>query len=466
MAIQIIDGFQVNTSSPIDNRIVASGSSARNNIPYKYEGMRVFDTSDNIPYVWVNNSWISENSTGVSGFGTASRIPLYTSSNVIANSLLYQSGNQILTDDSGSGPDKVSINTSTGLVTAVSFAGVGTQVTSILGSNIINGSIPVDGSNSKLINGSTGQILISGVSSTRWTSQNQLSVGTSSFSATSSFATTASNVNISTTTSNSNHYLAFAAGGSWLATPGSTNLLSDSSGIYYNPSSNLLGGIGSLLAATGSTNSPSISFTSDSNTGIYSPGADSISIITGGADKLSISSNSVVFGPRTNFHPIVRIGATSSATSPSFTWWGNDQTGIFRPDSNALAVSTGGVERARFSDSGASIVESVPGVSWTILNFMTDVWISNLASGVSPTAVDLPSTDYDRIIYANNTGLSGSSKISMHVETTTGFFISLASSGDGAGCMIILPAGKKWRCFLNALSGTSTVRFYIYKFGR
>lgn len=43
-------GFQVNTALPIDNRIVASGST-RNSIPYKYEGLRVFDTSDSIPYV-------------------------------------------------------------------------------------------------------------------------------------------------------------------------------------------------------------------------------------------------------------------------------------------------------------------------------------------------------------------------------------------------------------------------------
>ena len=77
MAIQIVDGFQVNTASPIDNRIVASGSSARNAIPYKYEGLRVFDTSDSVPYVWVNGAWQSENSSGISGAGTTNYLPVY-----------------------------------------------------------------------------------------------------------------------------------------------------------------------------------------------------------------------------------------------------------------------------------------------------------------------------------------------------------------------------------------------------
>jgi hypothetical protein len=139
MAIQIIDGFQVNTALPIDNRIVASGSSARNAIPYKYEGLRVFDTSDSVPYVWVNGAWQSENASGISGAGTTTYFPVYTSSNVLGNSLLYQSGVLVKTSNTGSGADKVTINASTGLVTAA-FSGNGSLITDISASNITTGS--------------------------------------------------------------------------------------------------------------------------------------------------------------------------------------------------------------------------------------------------------------------------------------------------------------------------------------
>ena len=52
MSIQIITGFTVNSSTPLDNRIVASGAAARNSIPYKYVGLRVFDTSNNRAYYY------------------------------------------------------------------------------------------------------------------------------------------------------------------------------------------------------------------------------------------------------------------------------------------------------------------------------------------------------------------------------------------------------------------------------
>jgi hypothetical protein len=71
MPIQIIDGFKLGTSIPIDDRIVASGSQARNNIMYKYDGLLVVDTKDRIPYIWNADSstWSSfiipqNNSTG------------------------------------------------------------------------------------------------------------------------------------------------------------------------------------------------------------------------------------------------------------------------------------------------------------------------------------------------------------------------------------------------------------------
>lgn len=233
MAIQIIDGFQVNTALPIDNRIVASGSTARNAIPYKYEGLRVFDTSDSVPYVWVNNAWQSENAAGISGAGNTSYIPAYTSSNVIGNSLLYQSGgNLIKTVSAGFGPDKVIINASTGLVTAVNFSGGGANITGIAGANINNVSIEVDGVNSKIINGSTGQVLTSGVSKTQWSNQNQLVTGTSSNSIFS--------VINNTTNSNATHHLLFVPNGAWNNITATSSIRANSADLTYNPSTKTL----------------------------------------------------------------------------------------------------------------------------------------------------------------------------------------------------------------------------------
>ncbi len=42
----------------------------------------------------------------------------------------------------------------------------------------------------------------------------------------------------------------------------------------------------------------------------------------------------------------------SSATTPDYTWYGNDQTGFFHPASNVIGFTTGGTERARITTYG------------------------------------------------------------------------------------------------------------------
>ena len=215
MSIQIIDGFQVNTALPIDNRIVASGSAARNAIPYKYEGLRVFDTSDSIPYVWNGSSWVSENASGILASGTtANYIPRLSSNNVVVNSIIYATGSNIGVNTIS--PSVISGETTTfhvnGGIRANKFQGDGSLISNIDGNKINNGSIPVSGVGSKLANDSTGNVLISGVSNTSWTSQSQLSVGTASRSL---------NSNITRVpTGSGTHYLTFIGAGAWSAGSG------------------------------------------------------------------------------------------------------------------------------------------------------------------------------------------------------------------------------------------------------
>lgn len=234
MATQIIDGFQVNSNVPIDNRIVASGSTARNAIPYKYHGLRVFDISNNVPYVWNGTAWINENSSSITGTGTTNFFPIFSAPGSVQDSFLYQDSGVIKTGDDGGGDGLVQISPYYGSVTAYSFIGDGYNVTNLLGSNINNGSIPVDGSlpaGSKIIKGSTGQVLVSGTSFTFWQNQNQLSVGTSSVAL---IANTASSVTVTNNSTNATNYLTF------VSSTGSPSVRINTDGISYNPNTKLL----------------------------------------------------------------------------------------------------------------------------------------------------------------------------------------------------------------------------------
>jgi hypothetical protein len=67
MSTQLITGFNLQSLQPIDTRIVASGSVARNAISYKYNGLKVFDTYDNKTYVYYDSAWISESISSPEG---------------------------------------------------------------------------------------------------------------------------------------------------------------------------------------------------------------------------------------------------------------------------------------------------------------------------------------------------------------------------------------------------------------
>lgn len=102
MAINIQDNFRLNIAVPVDTRIVASGSVARDAISFKYDGLRVFDTSDRKSYVWNANTppsgaWTSPDITGGGVTNTLARWE--TATGLTSSGVYFTSG-------------KVGINTS------------------------------------------------------------------------------------------------------------------------------------------------------------------------------------------------------------------------------------------------------------------------------------------------------------------------------------------------------------------
>lgn len=352
MSIQIITGFSLNSIEPIDTRIVASGSTGRDAIPYKYQGLRVFDLSNNRPYVYVGATWSIEVSDQV--LGTTGSIAKFASSNTVGNSNIYQVGTNIGIDTSnplGSvqfGPSTVPFaGYSLPLVMHKAGAISGAYVSStILGHNwYYSGSDQYFNSSvgsSTLMFGGGGDFIIKNragaapslVSSLYISPSGKVGIGTGfsissqpsqSLSVTGTVSATgfvgggagltnispssisnqilisagssltASNVIISPTTTNAIHYLTFVSPGAWGLTTAATNIKANTAGISYNPSTNALStGIlnisGQTLNALGTSASPAISFTGDSNTGIYSPGGNILSISTGGGERFRVSA--------------------------------------------------------------------------------------------------------------------------------------------------------------------------------
>jgi hypothetical protein len=112
---------------------------------------------------------------------------------------------------------------------------------------------------------------------------------------------------------------------------------------------------GALAHPLGAAATPSITFTGDLNTGIYSPGADQVALATNGTGRLTVDTAAT-----TSTLPVVHpLGA---AATPSLTFTGDLNTGFWSPTADTLAASTAGSERLRITSAGlVGVGTSSPG---------------------------------------------------------------------------------------------------------
>lgn len=180
MPIQIIDNFELGASKPIDNRFVVGAVDSfyadKNDIPYKYIGLRVWDLTGGAPgtgYVWDGTAWQGEAGGSVVSTGSSGYIPKFLSpASTISNSLLYETpGGNI--GISTTTPDKKltvngAIKSSTG-----GFYGNGSNITSINASNITTGSLNL----ARLAPGTSTYIITQGGGGPQWTDPSTITVG-------------------------------------------------------------------------------------------------------------------------------------------------------------------------------------------------------------------------------------------------------------------------------------------------
>jgi hypothetical protein len=143
---------------------------------------------------------------------------------------------------------------------------------------------------------------------------------------------------------------------------------------------------GALLADDAGTAAlPAIAFDGDPNTGIFRAGADQLGIATNGTARLTASTTAV-----TSSLPIdVPLG---SVGAPSLTFTGDLDTGIYSPSADQLGIATNGVERVEFgttevvfNDGGADVDFRIEGDTnpdlFKIDAGLDEVQVANLNGG-------------------------------------------------------------------------------------
>jgi len=228
------------------------------------------------------------------------------------------------------------------------------------------------------------------------------------------------NFSSSTTTglySSTPNVLGFAASGSEKATLSSSALTS----------------LVPVLGVTGTAASPSFSFSSDTNSGIYSSASDEIGVSTGGTQRLNISSNSLVGS-------IQLLFGNGTATDPTYSYSSDPKTGIFLSAAKTLGISTDGTSRITVSDSNLTSTlpfllpagtVGVPSYSFTddptSGNYFTGGVLRTAIGGVNILNVGSTSVD-STVPYRGATGTAGTPTFSFTSQPTIGMYASGANT--------------------------------------
>ncbi len=99
----------------------------------------------------------------------------------------------------------------------------------------------------------------------------------------------------------------------------------------------------------GTASAPGYAFSGDSNTGLFSSTADTIEVTVGGSNIFDMSSAGLV--SNTSGGGLV-TSAAGTATDPTFSFAGDSDTGWYSPTADTLAAATAGAERIRISSTG------------------------------------------------------------------------------------------------------------------
>lgn len=475
MPIQIIDNFDLNAEKAIDNRMVVGPTPSfyhnKNDIPNKYPGLRIWElpgaelgggatnsTLNGLSYAWTGTQWISENTTAIGG-GAANtlRVPYFSAINTILDTDLRYNisdknfGFSVDPDTGASSPlnNIARIRVDGNVVISGKFignaGGLDNGIFNINASNIDVGTMEITRLGGDV---GVGYILTSnGINSASYKIPSSINVGSATqlqnprfiygntFNGTADVTgnlvfgqnsgkatilynqTTARTLTIpsvggnrtfsfidqpetitATKTFTANISLTYVG-----AQPGDPVSLT-AQGAYF-------GGVLTADSAINLNGNLTITHTNPNPTG----SGNLVKLrITEGVNTGTTSYWWVTFGPEsgsTNLNsPRIRAG-NSSALNPSYTWRGDENTGIYWPSAGVIGFTIDGVERSRLTNEGLKIST----------DFGSPLVIDGGSSGFS--CITLKSSVSDSVV-STPSGLLASAQIGHTVASSTTLTIS------------------------------------------
>lgn len=139
----------------------------------------------------------------------------------------------------------------------------------------------------------------------------------------------------------------FLAGNGAVGAP-SFSFTSDTDLGWYRVGANILGlGAAQLQVPDGAVGAPIYSFTADPDTGLYRPGANRVDVVTAGASHLAINDAAGV--PAIDVQKGVFRVPDGAVGAPSISFSNDTDTGIYRIGADSIGITTAGILRLTIS---------------------------------------------------------------------------------------------------------------------
>ena len=133
------------------------------------------------------------------------------------------------------------------------------------------------------------------------------------------------------------------------------------------------------LNAAGTAGAPAFSFSADTNTGVYSVGADDIGIATGGTLRFDISTTAIT-------STIPHLNADGAVTAPAYSFSGDTDTGMYRIGANDLGFATNGVLNLEITAAGGTKIRGIAGNTAPAALFVGETITSTISSAQNAAA--------------------------------------------------------------------------------
>jgi|688.fasta_scaffold69392_2 hypothetical protein len=220
----------------------------------------------------------------------------------------------------------------------------------------------------------------------------------------------------------------------------------------------IIGDEGQISLSDGTAGAPSLHFTSDTDTGVYRPGANTLGISVSGTqiayfdeDGLTIPNAGVAAGG--SFH-----AANGNANNPSHSFTSDQNTGFFRHATNQIGVSTNGVASLIFTQNAGELLGHT-GVSVTFGAGSSGATIA-LGQGTNGGVTITPKGSGTAVVNgttipASKTLVVTTDKLSALAATSSSELAGVISDETGTGSLVFANTPTLVTPNIGAATGTS-----------